>query len=446
MIIEIPKELVPLRAINFSKYLYNCESDDDFYYDFKHMQHCHPFGLLVVASAIRENMKRYPNAKHVAINTEQTQGCEFAASFGFFSSIGFDIGEWKEEIATGNGYIPIKAISKEELHNKYSDTTSLNEKIVRHASELADMLVQYKSKEVKDALQYCFREIMRNTFEHAETDKIWVCGQYWPTREEAEIAILDEGIGIFKSLSSNKKINVVTDKDANCLALQPGLSCTFGLKQDKYNIWQNSGYGLYVASTLCAMCGGYFLIDSGNSCILVNKRQGQVDYESYHQGTAVCMNIKTASKQLRNFSRTLNIIVAEGEQKAKENGQNRIVSASKVTTIASMIRHIEDAVREQSVYEVVSAESNGNNLIPLNTLVLFKPISVNARGEILGVFEYQGQNFEGVLLNVDSINRKLYVDRKVTLTVVVRKVKDGKYTLLEQHKYNKLCKKSKSKS
>ena len=439
MLIEIPQKLTPVSAVKFSRYLFSLEEADEYSYDFKNMQHCHPFGLLVVANAIRYNIKKYSNSTHIPLNTQSTQGGQFAASFGFYSSIGFDIGENKEETDIGDGYIPIKSISKAELNSKYLDATTLNDKIVRHAGELTQLLMPYKSREVQGALQYCFREIIRNTFEHANVDNIWVCGQYWPSREEAEIALLDEGIGIYESLKSNPYINVSSCKEANGLALQPGLSRTLGFKQKEYDIWQNSGYGLYVASTLCAMCGGYFLVNSGDSCMLINKNK-TTNYDTKIFGTAIGLNIKTDSKQLRNFGRTLSIIVEEGERKAKENGEKRILSASKVTTIASMIRHIETTVEERKTYQILEAK---NGIIPLNSIVDFSPISVNSRGEISGTFMYNGEYYEGRLLNVDAVNRRLYVEHKKNIQVLVRNAKNGIYTLLEPHRYNKMMRASK---
>ena len=144
--------------------------------------------------------------------------------------------------------------------------------------------------------------------------------------------------------------------------------------------------------------------------------------------------------QLHNFGRTLSIIVEEGERKAKENGEKRILSASKVTTIASMIRHIETTVEERKTYQVVDAKKG---IIPLNTVVEFSPISANSRGEISGTFMYNGEYYEGRLLNVDAVNRRLYVEHKKNIQVLVRNAKNGIYTLLEPHRYNKMMRASK---
>ena len=51
-------------------------------------------------------------------------------------------------------------------------------------------------------MTYLIREILRNIPEHAEESSAWICGQYW-NDQTAEIAIVDEGIGIKKSLQRN---------------------------------------------------------------------------------------------------------------------------------------------------------------------------------------------------------------------------------------------------
>lgn len=77
MRIEIPEKLTPTRATNFANYIEQCAEEDEFVYDFKNMQHCHPYGLLVVASAIRNNKRRFPNAAHRLEHILDTQGGQF---------------------------------------------------------------------------------------------------------------------------------------------------------------------------------------------------------------------------------------------------------------------------------------------------------------------------------------------------------------------------------
>ena len=431
VVFNIPRDITPVRSLNTAKYILNCDYSEEYYYDFSRMQNCHPFGLLVIASAIRKNRKRFPRSSHTAIGANDSQGGRFAATLGFFQSVGFDIGLYREESEIGYYYIPIKRITAKQLHDTYQDTIVLNEKVDLHAAALADTIVSGSPVQVRKAIQYCLREIMRNTFEHAKTDCLWVCGQYWPSRNEAEIAILDEGIGILRSLQSNSLIKVSTCQQANSLALQPGLTSKLGLKQDD-DFWHNSGYGLYVASTLCAISSGYFLLSSGDSAILINNQnhiQKQVEYEANQIGTAICLNLRPTNPNLRNFQKTLDAIVAEGEEKAKENGQQRIISASKVTTIASMIGHIERSVRSVPTTSTTS-------VVPLNTEVEFHVQRANAQGELIGFFNYKDVDYSGRLLNISKFNREKYVSINAIIPAVVRKYKGEYYNLFERHAVN----------
>lgn len=433
MYIKIPSELRPLPAVNFARFLSGCNESSVFTYDFKDMQHCHPYGLLVLASAIRNNMKKYARAKHEVINPMETQGGQFAASFGFYQSIGFDIGEAKEETDIGDNYIPIKKITAKDLHAKYSGSTLLNDKVQRYSGELADTLVPDKPTAVKEALQYCFREIIRNTFEHAKTEELWVCGQFWPSRNEAEIAILDEGIGIFQSLQNNRRIQAKNCTSANLLALQPGLSRTLGCVSDPDDTWQNSGYGLYVASTVSALCDGYFILNSGDSAVLVSK-EGQTQYNSYQLGTAICLNLHTDGSKIAHFAETLQAIVDEGQQIAGKNSDQRILTASKTTTTASMLRHISSAI-DVKVDPIITFL--GEAMIPLNACAWFTAEGAYANGDVSGTFVYNEKTYPGLLLNVSAINRKKYIENQVKIPVVVRKTRGNKYTLMEKHKFDK---------
>ena len=446
MQINIPARLTPVCSVNFSNFITQTGKDlenKEFIYDFKQMQHCHPYGLLVVACAIRNNIKNRPDAIHRVENALYSQGGRFAANFGFYQSIGFDIGTATEEFDVGDRYIPIKEITSADLHKQYSYTLLLNEKVERHAQMLSDTLVGDLKQSVRDAVQYCFREIMRNTFEHAHTDTIWVCGQYWPSRSEAEIAVLDEGIGILNSLKSNRRIAVKNCLEANSLALQPGLSESLGKKQDPFDRWQNSGYGLYVSSTLCAVNGGYFIISSGDSTLLVNSKD-QTPYASNQVGTAICLNIHTDSSKLYSFDSTLAAIVAEGEKKARENGEQRILSASKVTTVASMLKHINGSIESAPI--ISSLSPLGDKLIPINENVVFTPVCLLPNGDLKGTFEYAGEKVPGILLNVTKGNKALYLRNHVHVNAVVRKYKNGIYNLMESYRYQKALAKTRSKT
>ena len=337
MVIKIPRALTPLVALNFSKTMGSLHREKEFIYDFSDMQHCPPFGMLITANAIKQNKVSFPQSFHTAINYDKTQGCEVAANFGFFQMCDWDIGRKTTAESYGATYIPIKKISIKDLQSKYLQSTLvLGEMIERYSQDLAITLTQNAKSPLTATFRYCLREIIRNSYEHGNTEEVWICGEYWESKEKAEIAIIDEGRGIWHSLRQNRHYNPRNDKEANKLALQPGVTRTYGQKQDPMDVWSNSGYGLYTASSVCC-CGGSFWLCSGDDATLVN-RKNQINYNIKYKGTAVCMNIDTT--KIPDIETILPEITKAGESQAKRFGDARVLTASKVSTIASLMSDI----------------------------------------------------------------------------------------------------------
>jgi nitrate/nitrite-specific signal transduction histidine kinase len=48
---------------------------------------------------------------------------------------------------------------------------------------------------------YSLAEILRNFLEHSQAQELWYAAQYWQSRNWVELATLDEGIGIRRSLA-----------------------------------------------------------------------------------------------------------------------------------------------------------------------------------------------------------------------------------------------------
>ena len=331
--IRIKETLSPQNALNCARYIANRPQATSFYYDFSQMQHCPPFGVLAIANAIRTNIKKYPHAEHIPVRINETQGSNYAHSLGLFRMLGWESGK-KELNDYGQPYhIPIVKLSPELLRNEYGKDAVVLGNLIEYAAEkMAITLTQTPSLEITKALKYCIREMVRNTFEHGKTVSVWVCGQFWPKKGRAEIAIMDEGCGIKASLQKNRRFKCTSDKDANKLALQPGVSRMVGLYQDPYDDWQNSGYGLYVSSSLCTL-GGHFILASGDDATFLNNR-GQKNYSSTTNGTIVCLSIN--ANHIDDLSELLKTIVSEGSRRSKEYGKDRILTASKVSSIASI--------------------------------------------------------------------------------------------------------------
>lgn len=222
---------------------------------------------------------------------------QYACHMGFFQAAGFAQGKAPGEAPGSSSYIPLTMINIAELTRIAfieGHAADQGDTIEIEAAHLSRVLAQGQA-EFQKLLQYLLREAIRNIPEHAGTSDVWLCGQYWHNRDIAEIAILDEGIGIFNSLSRNRvhRKFVTTNEAALRWALKPGVSTSFdpakGQKSD--DIWANSGYGLYMISEICKLTDGWFTFVSGDDCLRVYPNTCSM-YKAHYSGTALGIRIK----------------------------------------------------------------------------------------------------------------------------------------------------------
>lgn len=278
-----------------------------------------PFGMLLIGSVLRQFCSDFKGA--VSVNLDSVNS--YAGTMGFYQYAfpGCTEGKAPGEALGSNQYIPISKICVNKLREDYRQKGLFLEDghlIEKEATHLADVLVG-SNKELKILLTYLLREMMRNTPEHAESHEIWICAQFWPRSDWAEIGLLDEGIGVFRSLTKNAhhREYINDEKSALYWATKAGISQAFSPdKKDKGgDDWSNSGFGLYMASQICKKLGGEFHIASKNHYLAVEQYR-TVDKPTYCLGTAVRMRIKrselkTAAQLIIDETRN------EGEHLAK---------------------------------------------------------------------------------------------------------------------------------
>ena len=211
-------------------------------------------------------------------------------------------------------------------HINSDNFIDIEDSIEMEAKRLSKVLCR-SDDNMQKLFTYIIREILRNIPEHSEAHKAFICAQYW-RNGEAEIAILDEGIGIKNSLRKNNshKDYIKSDFDALVYAIQPGISQAFSpdTKNKSNDIWANSGYGLYITSEICKELNGEFWIISGNKALKIYN-SGIMSYDTLFDGTAIGIRFKTS--KLNDSQKLITEISKRGEEKAK-NIRNAFRDAS----------------------------------------------------------------------------------------------------------------------
>lgn len=299
------------------------ESSEPININLNNLQFSLPIGILAIGSMLKDfiNYRKNRNLEtNILSVTTNSQTISYLKHISFFQYIGLDIGNTLSNSFGNSRYIPIQRISKDEFIGKEEKLQIL---IHEKAHSLANVLLGTSSITERDALlviSYSIREILRNVFEHSGSDECFVCAQRWADGR-AEIAILDNGLGIFNTLS---EVYEIDEKDAISLAIKPGITRTSKLTEDE-NIHQNSGYGLYAISEI-GRSFGEFYIGSGTKIYSSNKNPNIRD--SFFRGTFVGLSIRNIPV---NFNELLQDIIKAGEDEAQKEGRSSKASnASKL--------------------------------------------------------------------------------------------------------------------
>ena len=301
--------------------------------DFSQMTNFDPFPMLLAGAIIRSYRNRYPDIDFHLSGLEEKG---YAGTMGFFKYINprISYGKMPGEAPGSQKYIPITPIFLDELlqtERSQGNNLSINDVVQKEADRLSHIIERNENEELHHILAYLIREIIRNTPEHAKCPIVWVCGQFWPSYNLAEIAILDEGIGIFNSITQNPihKKYINDNQMALKYAVKAGISQTFNpsQKQKSHDVWSNSGFGLYMVSNICKHLGGSFYLASGVNFIKITSKNSEPTIgETYFNGTAIQIRIKT--NKITNAQQIISIILKDGLEEARKL-RNAFKKASK---------------------------------------------------------------------------------------------------------------------
>ncbi|MGE4315424.1 hypothetical protein [Acinetobacter sp.] len=317
-VIPITSGYLSLSKLNiFNDVLQENLYEKDLLIDLTKIGFCEPQTILCLAVLLRDF-----DQKRGALNTDifiepNSDVIGYLAHIGFFDFIGADFGNKVGGTIETESYIPIRKIDKKQLQRESFETgKTLQDLIQEEAAHLARVLVGSNinnNKQIYLTIAYSIRETIRNALEHSETDICYVCGQRW-INNKAQIAVIDEGIGIFQSLI-NADIDVNNENFLE-IALQAGLSRTINL-EESLNIHGNSGFGLYVLSHLAKNYGRMTISSSNRTRIM---KRNKDDQERLNRFTGTCISIEF-NMYPNDIEDVISMIADSGEEEAREAGR-----------------------------------------------------------------------------------------------------------------------------
>ncbi len=293
-------------------------SEDELIFDFSRMNTFYPLPMLMMGSFIKR-VHHQRMERGLKTTLSEFQDKTYAGTMGFFKHIAstFPFGKAPGETGGNGNYMPITHLSIPDLRNQYKDSYSEVGDMIEAESRFLARILDRGNKDLHRLLVYVLREMLRNAPEHGHVNDVWVCAQYWPSKKKASIGIVDEGIGIYSSITKNiiHKRYIQNNRDALQWALKAGISQALApsKERDYKNPWSNSGFGLYMVSQICKELGGSFVIASGSDYIIENSRGNRFG-ETYFSGTAICIDLPTGN--VPNYEQLIDKMITRGETQA----------------------------------------------------------------------------------------------------------------------------------
>lgn len=334
--ITIPSRLTAAELLPFSAQLRAAAVEESYLLDFRGVGYVEPFGMLFLAALIRQfvRSRRQAQGKDCEIRVANYENKTYASWMGLFKSFGLDHGNGPGEASGSGTYIPLTRLTVSRIIGEARDEYIHHGEVIEaEARRIARILTRNDCGDITETLTYAVREIMRNVVEHGETSHIWYAAQYWPTKSRVEVSILDEGIGLLPSLRRNPRLNVDSNHKAIFMALQPGVS---GIAKEKRRRsdgdWVNSGYGLFMTSSLCQVGGDFTICNDANALRL--DADGSRFIDCAFQGVAIRMVLDTS--KIRDLNSSLSELRDKGQAIAKELGnEDTELTASKMSRMLS---------------------------------------------------------------------------------------------------------------
>lgn len=322
-------------CIQFAEQLHVPENATRYILDLNQLRYVTPFGMLWCSSLLRRFRTSLPECEFIMIGQERHG---YPAHMGFFRAFGADIGNAPGEAPGSERYLPVTLLDLEELRAEARTNLEVSQNTVeRKAHELAAVLVQDDTSELYRTLGFTMTEMCRNVIEHSQAQELGYCAQFWPTKDRVEVAIVDDGIGVREALSSNPFLELESDLHALHMALLPGVSGTAfrGKRRDPYDHWANSGFGLFMTSSICRRGGGFFIASGSGALNLKGDQKG--DEQVRFPGTALRLTFRPS--ELGRLQAMLGELSKEGEKIAREvegavptaSGASRMVREQRVS-------------------------------------------------------------------------------------------------------------------
>lgn len=276
---------------------------DKINFDFNKLKFIEPAGAVVFLSFLDYLNDINQKITFTPLTTPKNNAVSYGCTMGIFQQLGLTDGPVYEE---GDTYIAPKKIWINQIkmdEEKYFDNFSRN---------LTTRILPNIGNEDNTYLlfQYVIREIIRNVFDHSQSDSFYYGVQKYPKKDLIEVAISDLGIGLKETVPFDAEeiyYKKTTDIDAIHKAMLPGIS-NFSNHTYASEDFKNSGYGLTLIKKIIENCNGKLSIATGKASLTFSTSNNEEKIDCDLKGTIIRLQINIGMLESIKFNNILNSV------------------------------------------------------------------------------------------------------------------------------------------
>src|SRR5699024_4402721 len=240
----------------------------------------------------------------------------YGLNMGIFQELGLTDYKSKDE---GDTYLAPKKIKREEVTAYLNDTNENIESYYEYiSSKIANKIlgshVHNFNEKIYRLFTYVIRELIRNIFDHSESDYFYYGSQFIPSTSVVELVISDGGVGLKHTIpfdAEERWFNNDTTENAIKKAFMPGITAESNHSYATAN-YLNSAFGLAMVKQIILLANGILSLGTSDKTIsFTNDRE--ILNECQIQGPIIRIRIDLEKLISVDFENVLKSVYEEAQ-------------------------------------------------------------------------------------------------------------------------------------
>lgn len=295
------------------------EGSQHYNFTFNNLKWIDPSGAIILMETLENLREKEAVVDFKDLEDESKSPISYGITMGIFQELGLSN---RSMIREGKTFIAPTKIKRSEVYDFLKNENKNIEDYFEYISErlsnkiLRDEEIVYDAH-LKELFTYVIRELIRNIFDHSDSEYFYYGSQFIPKTRIVEFVIADRGLGLKKTIPfdvEEKWYGQDTTEIAIRKAFTPGISAESNHSYASQD-YLNSGYGLaMIKSLILAAEGTLSLATSDKAVTFIEKEQNTEECNII--GTIIRIRVDLDKLATVNFKTQLKLV----EEEAKSMG------------------------------------------------------------------------------------------------------------------------------